>query len=187
MSEDGKAGILPLLYPQSLSDEEVERQLGRPLTGDPTRGERGVMAALGRTRIDAVRRSLEHDGTLGADFKECIGAHLADMERRWQTSKAWRVQIPGPVWEEYARESRMSQRTIADCLSTAIQRDYERRMQASDPLAALEREVRGFHEAALAILRRLDAAESPRVEREIVRQLQRIEDAISRAAACKGM
>jgi hypothetical protein len=180
MSEDGKAGILPLLYPQSLSDEEVERRLGRPLTGDPTRGERGVMVALGRTRIDAVRRSLEHDGTLGADFKEFIGAHLADMERRWQTSKAWRVQIPAPVWEEYARESRMSQRTIAECLSAAIQRDYERRMDVSDSVVMLEREVRGFHATAMAILQRLEAAEAAAGKRDVTRQLQRIEDAISR-------
>src|SRR5687767_6853862 len=100
--KDAKPGILPFLYPQSLSWEEVERRLGRPLTGDPTRGERGVVAALGRTRIDAVRQSLERDASLGADFKDVISAHLAEMERRWHTSKSWRVQVPGPVWEEYA-------------------------------------------------------------------------------------
>lgn len=156
--EETKPGILPFLYPQSLSWEEVERRLGRPLAGDPTRGERGVVAALGRTRIDAVRRSLEQDGSLGAEFKELIRAHLAEMEHRWHTSKAWRVQLPGPIWEEYARESRVSQRTIAECLSAAIQRDYERRMHVADPLLAVA------------------AASFPE---DLSRRLQRIEDAIS--------
>jgi hypothetical protein len=177
--DNAKPGILPFLYPHSLSSEEVERRLGRPLTGDPTRGERGVVAALGRTRIEAVRQSIEGDRSLGADFKEVITTHVAEMEYRWHTSKAWRVQIPGPVWEEYAHESRMSQRTVAECLSAAIQRDYDHRMRAADPVAALAADVRALHAIAAAIVGRLEATDRAAASiKDLGRQLQRIEDAL---------
>jgi hypothetical protein len=185
--EDAKPGILPFLYPQSLPWEEVERRLGRPLTGDPTRGERGVVAALGRTRIDAVRQSLERDASLGADFSALIRAHLTEMERHWHTSRAWRIQVSGPVWDEYARESRASQRTIGECLSAAVQRDYERRMAASDPLADLERALRVIQSTGLAVLQRLETFENRTMASdEVTRRLQRIEDAVTRGPRSTG-
>ena len=105
------------LFPPVPTANEVEEHLKRPLNGDPTRGERGVLVALTRRKVADVRRSLELDDTLKPDFKELVAEYVLALEQRWQGSKGWRVQVPLPVWDEYARESRMSQRPIGECLS----------------------------------------------------------------------
>jgi len=89
------------------------------------------------------------------------------------------VTVPLPVWEEYAREAKLTGRSITECLAAAIGRDYQRRRGTVEPLETLERDVRAFHAAAAQLL-----AEARQVlERvgplqEIGMRLSRIESAI---------
>jgi len=135
-----------------LSQEEAEARLKRALTGDPTRGEIGLLAALGANKLDDVEGRLARDATLGADLRELVAEHLQKARVRWETRKAWSVTLPLPVWDEYARESRMTGRSITECLVSAIRRDYDRRKGALEPLETLDQNVRAFHAAATQLL-----------------------------------
>jgi hypothetical protein len=58
---------MPLVERYHLSQEEAEARLKRALTGDPTRGEIGLLDALRANRLDDVQSRLARDATLGAD------------------------------------------------------------------------------------------------------------------------
>jgi hypothetical protein len=135
-----------------LSQEEAEARLKRTLTGDPTRGEIGLLAALNANRIDEVHSRLAHEATLGADLKELVSEHLQKARARWETRKAWSVSVPLPVWDEYARESRLTGRSVSECLAAAIRRDYDQRRGTSEPMETLDQNVRAFHAAASQLL-----------------------------------
>jgi hypothetical protein len=127
-----------------LSQEEAEARLKRTLTGDPTRGEIGLLAALNANKQDDVRTRLERDSSIGADLNELVTDHLRKARERWETRKAWSVTVPLPVWDEYARESRLTGRSITECLAAAVRRDYERRKGTLEPLETLDQNVRAF-------------------------------------------
>ena len=162
-----------------LSQEEAEARLKRALTGDPTRGEIGLLAALNANKFDDVQRQLAHDLSLAVDFREFVTSHLQKARARWETRKAWSVTVPLPVWEEYAREAKLTGRSITECLAAAISRDYQRRRGTVEPLETLDQDVRAFHAAAAQLL-----AEARQVlERvgplhEIGMRLSRIESAL---------
>ncbi len=109
-------------------------RLKRALTGDPTRGEIGLLAVLIANKLDDVQSRLARDATLGADLRELVAEHLQKARARWETRKAWSVTLPLPVWDEYARESRITGRSITECLVSAIRRDYERRKGTVEPM-----------------------------------------------------
>jgi hypothetical protein len=135
-----------------LSQEEAEARLKRALTGDPTRGEIGLLGALNANKYDDVQTRLGRDGTLGADLRELVSEHLQKARARWETRKAWSVTLPLPVWDEYARESRITGRSITECLASAVRRDYEQRKGTLEPLETLDQNVRAFHAAATQLL-----------------------------------
>jgi hypothetical protein len=135
-----------------LSQEEAESRLKRALTGDPTRGEIALLAALGANKLDDIQSCLARDATLGADLRELVTEHLQKARARWQTRKAWSVTLPLPIWDEYARESRVTGRSITECLVSAIRRDYERKKGTLEPLETLDQNVRAFHSAATQLL-----------------------------------
>jgi hypothetical protein len=136
-----------------LALEEVERKLARPLTGDPTRGEKAVLAAINSRRLGDVRGLLERDNTVGPDAKDLFEAHLREQAGgRWQTFKTWEVSLPLPIWDEYARESRLNRMPISRCLSSAIRRDYERRQAALDPAESLHAAIQAYHATQLQML-----------------------------------
>ena len=135
-----------------LSQDEAEARLKRPLTGDPTRGEIGLLGALNANKHDEVQGVLTRDRSIGADLKELVGEHLQKARARWETRKAWSVTVPLPVWDEYARESRITGRSVTECLAAAIRRDYDRRKGSSEPIDALDQNVRAFHAAATQLL-----------------------------------
>lgn len=64
-----------------LSQEAAEAGLKRALTGDPTRGEIGVLPALGANKLDDVQSRLARDATLGADLRELVAEHLQKARR----------------------------------------------------------------------------------------------------------
>src|SRR5207247_7174987 len=143
---------MPLFERFHLSQEEAEARLKRALTGDPTRGEIGLLAALGANKLDDVQSRLARDATLGADLRELVAEHLQKGRARWETRKAWSVTLPLPIWDEYAREARITGRSITECLVSAIRRDYERKKGTVEPLETLDENVRAFHAAANQLL-----------------------------------
>src|SRR5712691_11536570 len=175
---------MPLFDRFHLSQEEAEARLKRALTGDPTRGEIGLLAALNANKHDDVHSPLAHETGLGADLRELVAEHLQKSRARWETRRAWSVTLPLPIWDEYARESRLTGRSISECLVSAIRRDYERRKGTLEPLETLGQNVRAFHAAATQLL-----AEARQVLdrvgplQEIGMRLARIEGAMGSRAA----
>ena len=162
-----------------LSQEEAESRLKRPLTGDPTRGEIGLLGALSANKLDDVQSRLARDATLGADLRELVAEHLQKARARWETRKAWSVTLPLPVWDEYARESRITGRSVTECLVAAIRRDYERRKGTVEPLETLDQNVRAFHAAATQLVEEArQVLERVGPLQEIGMRLARIESAI---------
>lgn len=163
-----------------LSHEEAEARLKRALTGDPTRGEIGLLAALIANKLEDVQSRLARDATLGADLRELVAEHLQKARARWESRKAWSVTLPLPVWDEYARESRITGRSITECLVSAIRRDYERRKGTVEPLETLDQNVRAFHAAATQLLEETRTVlERVGPIQEIGMRLSRIEGAIA--------
>jgi hypothetical protein len=160
-----------------LSQEEAEARLKRALTGDPTRGEIGLLAALNANRYDDVQGRLTRDTALGADLRDLVAEHLQKARARWETRKAWSVTLPLPVWDEYARESRITGRSITECLAAAVRRDYEQRRGTLEPLETLDQNVRAFHAAAAQVL--LEA-------RQIVERLGSVSDISMRLSRIEG-
>jgi hypothetical protein len=162
-----------------LSQEEAEARLKRALTGDPTRGEIGLLAALNANKYDDVQGRLARDTTLGADLRDLVAEHLQKARARWETRKAWSVTLPLPVWDEYARESRITGRSITECLASAVRRDYEQRKGTLEPLETLDQNVRAFHAAATQLLQEArQVLEQLGPINEIGMRLSRIESAV---------
>ena len=162
-----------------LSQEEAEARLKRALTGDPTRGEIGLLAALSANKIDDVQSRLSRDSSLGQDLRELVAEHLQKSRARWETRRAWSVTLPLPVWDEYAREARITGRSITECLVSAIRRDYERKKGTLEPMETLDQNVRAFHAAATQLLTEArQVLERVGPLQEIGMRLSRIESAI---------
>ena len=167
-----------------LSQEEAEARLKRALTGDPTRGEIGLLAALVANKLDDVQSRLARDATLGADLRELVTEHLYKARARWETRRAWSVTLPLPIWDEYARESRITGRSITECLVSAIRRDYERKKGTLEPLETLDQNVRAFHAAATQLLQEArQVMDRIGPLQEIGMRLSRIEGAIASRVA----
>jgi hypothetical protein len=170
---------MPLFQRFHLSQEEAEGRLKRALTGDPTRGEIGLLAALDANKLDDVQSRLARDASLGQDLRDLVSEHLQKSRARWETRRAWSVTLPLPVWDEYAREARITGRSITECLASAIRRDYERKRGALEPLETLDANVRAFHAAAVDLLREArQVIERIGPLQEIGLRLTRIESAI---------
>ena len=167
-----------------LSQNEAEARLKRSLTGDPTRGEIALLAALNANKFDDVQRQLDHDANLGADLRELVAEHMKKARARWETRKAWSITVPLPVWDEYAHEARLTGRSITECLVAAIGRDYHRRRGTVEPLETLDQEVRAFHAAAVQLLQEArQVIERVGPLQEIGMRLSRIEGVIAGRSA----
>ena len=167
-----------------LSQEEAESRLKRALTGDPTRGEIGLLAALNANKYDDVQSRLTRDSSLGADLRDLVAEHLQKAKARWETRKAWSVTLPLPVWDEYARESRITGRSITECLASAVRRDYEQRKGTLEPLETLDQNVRAFHAAAAQlVVEARQVLERVGPLQDISMRLARIEGAMGSRAA----
>jgi AcrR family transcriptional regulator len=170
---------MPLFDRYHLSQEEAEARLKRTLTGDPARGEIGLLAALSANKLDDVQGRLARDATLGQDLRDLVSEHLQKARARWETRRAWSVTLPLPVWDEYAREARITGRSITECLVSAIKRDYERKKGTLEPMETLDQNVRAFHAAATQLLEEArQVMERIGPLQEIGMRLSRIESAI---------
>ena len=166
-----------------LSQDEAEARLKRPLTGDPTRGEIALISALNADKHDEVQGRLARDASIGGDLRELVTEHLQKARARWETRRAWSVTLPLPVWDEYAREARITGRSITECLVSAIKRDYERKKGTLEPMETLDQNVRAFHAAATQLLEEArQVLERVGPLQEIGMRLSRIESAIGSRA-----
>jgi len=87
------------------------------------------------------------------------------------------------VWDEYARESRITGRSVSECLVSAIRRDYERRKGTLEPMETLDQNVRAFHAAATHLLQEArEVIEHVGPLQEIGMRLARIEGALGSRA-----
>jgi hypothetical protein len=136
-----------------LSSADAEKKLKRPVAGDPSRGEQAVLAALNADRIDDARRLMERDPDIGSDFRELLDEHLRRAVARAGQVKSWNVALPLPVWDDYARLARVAKIPISDALAAAVQRDFDRRREALEPLDALDENVRAYHRAAVELMK----------------------------------
>lgn len=129
------------LFPRhDLSEKDIERELMRPLNGDPSEGEVALLCAFNALRLDDVRRLLDRDDRIGKDCRELFERKLRAVMRQGER-KSWSVSLPVPLFEEYAQMARTSATSIGDCLRAAIERDSARRKQDLDTAATLDRSV----------------------------------------------
>jgi hypothetical protein len=112
-----------------IASDEVERALGRPLDGDPSRGERWILALLNKGRLGDARRQLE--GDVKGDFRALLKTHFERCERRWGVFRLSRVSLRKEVWEFYAREARKMGKTADEALTEAVERDFASRTAGS--------------------------------------------------------
>lgn len=160
--------------------EDAERELKRPLTGDPSRGEHAVLAALDATRLGDARRILERDPLVRTDFRELIEERLRAAQTEPGELKSWTVWLPAALFEEYALMARHANAPVGECLAAAIQRDSDQRRQTLDVLAELNKAVLGYHRAAKQMLDELhDLMVRLGVVQEISARIARIEKALA--------
>ncbi len=162
-----------------LSATDAEKKLKRPLSGDPSRGEQAVLAALNADRVEDARRMVDRDPGLGADFRDLMEEHLRRAVARAGQVKSWNVLLPLPIWDEYARQARLGKIPIGEALAAAVQRDFDRRKEALAPLDVLDENVRAYHRAALELteeVRKVHARLGP--IQDLVLRLGRIESAL---------
>ncbi len=140
------------LFPTNdLTAEDVERELKRPLNGDPSEGEFALVCDFKALRLDEVRRKLERDRAIGKDCRELIERKLQELLRQGE-QKSWSVKLPMPLFQEYAQLARASATTIGACLRAAIERDSARRKQDLDVASSLEQAVREYNRATSVLL-----------------------------------
>jgi hypothetical protein len=106
-----------------VSVDAAEKALGRRLRGDPCRGERAVLAALNRGRLGQARHQL--DGDVGADFRVLVLERWRGAELRLEGARVFRVRLRRDVWTFYAREAWKTGTSLAESLSSAIERDFK--------------------------------------------------------------
>lgn len=138
------------------------------------------MAALNANKYDDVQSRLARDSSIGEGLRELVAEHLQKARKRWETRKGWSVTLPLPIWDEYAREAKITGRSITECLVSAITRDYERRKGTTEPLETLDQNVRAFHSAATQLLHDArQVIDQVKPLQDIGMRLTRIEAAIS--------
>lgn len=139
------------LFPSNdLSLKDVERELNRPLSGDPSEGEVALFFAFQALRFEQVRRTLDRDDRIGKDCRALFERKLQELLRQGE-QKSWSVSLPMPLILEYAQMARASATTIAACLRAAIERDAARRKQDLTVASSLEQAVHEYHRATLVL------------------------------------
>ena len=111
------------------------------------------MAAPNTNKSNDVQGGLARDTALGSGTCATSWPSTCRKARaRWETRKAWSLTLPLPVWDEHARKSRMTGRSITECLASAVRRDHEQRSYTLERLEALDQNVRALHAAASQLL-----------------------------------
>lgn len=115
--------MIPLFSRHALTRAQAEQHLGRPLRGDPSRGERAALQALALLDFDKVR-SLLAGQDIGDDFRRLVRERLEAAVRRGDKHFVVSVLVSGNAYDHYARQARLMGLDISAVLAAAVERDF---------------------------------------------------------------
>ena len=114
---------MPLFSRYALSRAEAERLLGRPLRGDPMRGEKAAVQALANLDLERVRTLLDDD-QVGEDFRALIQDRMEATAKRAGKQFIVEIAVSGNAYDHYRRQARELGLPMAAVLAAAIERDF---------------------------------------------------------------
>lgn len=117
--------MIPLFSRHALTRPQAEERLGRVLTGDPSRGERGALQALAVLDFDRVR-SLLTARDVGDDFRRLMQERLEAAQRRGDKHFVVSVLVSGNAFDHYARQARLMGLDVSGTVAAAVERDFAR-------------------------------------------------------------
>ena len=115
--------MIPLFSRHALTRAQAEERLGRTLTGDPSRGERGALQAL--AVLDFERsRSLLTARDVGDDFRRLLEERLEAAQRRGDKHFVVSVMVSGNTFDHYARQARLLGLDVSGTIAAPVERDF---------------------------------------------------------------
>jgi hypothetical protein len=114
---------MPLFSRYALSRSEAERLIGRPLRGDPMRGEKAAVQALANLDLERVRTLLD-DGQVGEDFRRLIQDRMEATTKRAGKQFIVDIAVSGNAYDHYRRQARELGLPMAAALAAAVERDF---------------------------------------------------------------
>jgi hypothetical protein len=115
--------MMPLFSRYALTRDEAERLLGRPLTGDPSRGERAAVHALANLDLARVQVLLD-DEHIGEDFRSLVEERTAAATKRGAKQFIVEISISGNAYDHYRRLARELGLPMAAVVAAAVERDF---------------------------------------------------------------
>ena len=115
--------MIPLFSRYALSRAEAERLLGRPLRGDPMRGEKAALQALANLDLERGRTLLD-DEQIGEGFRALIAERTEATARRAGKQFIVEVAVSGNAYDHYRRQARELGLPMAAVLAAAVERDF---------------------------------------------------------------
>ena len=97
--------MMPLFSRYALTRDEAERLLGRPLRGDPMRGEKAALQALANLDLERVRTLLDDD-QIGDDFRALIEERTDATAKRAGKKFIVEIAVSGNAYDHYRRQAR---------------------------------------------------------------------------------
>ena len=115
--------MMPLFSRYALTRDEAERLLGRPLRGDPMRGEKAVLQALANLDLERVRTLLD-DEQIDHDFRALIEERTEATARRAGKKFIVEIAVSGNAYDHYRRQARELGLPMTAVLAAAVERDF---------------------------------------------------------------
>lgn len=115
--------MMPLFSRYALSRGEAERLLGRPLRGDPMRGEKAAVQALANLDLERVRTLLD-DEHVGEDFRALVQDRMEATAKRAGKQFIVEIAVSGNAYDHYRRQARELGLPMAAVLAAAVERDF---------------------------------------------------------------
>jgi hypothetical protein len=115
--------MIPLFSRYALDRPQVEERLGRPLGGDPSRGERAALLALAVLDYDRCRQHLSEPG-VGADFRALVEERLEQSIQRSGRHFVVATLVDGHAYDHYARQARLQGVQVGATIAAAVERDF---------------------------------------------------------------
>lgn len=115
--------MMPLFSRYALTRDEAERLLGRPLGGDPMRGEKAALQALANLDLERVRALLDDD-QISEDFRALIEERTAATAKRAGKKFIVELAVSGNAYDHYRRQARELGLPMAAVLAAAVERDF---------------------------------------------------------------
>lgn len=115
--------MVPLFCRYALSRAQAEERLGRPLTGDPSSGERAALQALADMNLPRCR-TLLNAPSIGADFRALVLDRIDQAVKREGKHFVVSALVNGNAYDHYARLARLQGVPVSSVVATALERDF---------------------------------------------------------------